>query len=179
MMKTNAQASSTGFAMLEVLIAVVVLATGMMGIAGMLLLSHKSNSSSYIKQQSVQSAYDIFDRMRANRQAAVNGNYNVSNLVKSGTPTLPSAPATDCASTACTAAQLVAYDTWHWLAKDVAQLPNGSGAVSTAAAATGGNTLVTVTVQWDDSPAQKNLGALGAAPAASPNLAQFVIQTLL
>ena len=151
-----------GFTLLEVLIALVILAIGMLGIARMLLITHKSNSSNYIKQQAVQYAYDILDRIHANRQAAINGNYSVSNLVNSGAPTAPSAPSTNCGGSICTSPQLAAYDTCYWLATDVAQLPNGCGAISTAVS--GLNTVVTVTVQWDDSPAQKMLGTTNPSP---------------
>lgn len=64
MNQKKAAKRGAGFALLEVLIALVVLAFGMIGIAGMLLVAHKANSSSYLKQQAVQSAYDIIDRVR-------------------------------------------------------------------------------------------------------------------
>jgi type IV pilus assembly protein PilV len=170
-----------GFTLLEVLVAVVILAIGMLGIAALLLTTQKSNSSSYIKQQAVQSAYDILDRMRANNQPttpeASSGAYDVSNLVASGAPTIPSQPAQNCEASTCTPAQMAAYDTWHWLAVDLKQLPNGCGSVTTAAA--GSSTLVTVTVQWDDSPASSKLGAATTTAGAGNVLAQFSIQTLL
>jgi type IV pilus assembly protein PilV len=171
--------SGAGFALLEVLIAFVVLAFGMMGIAGMLLMAHKSNSSSYLKQQAIQSAYDIVDRVRANSQAAIDGSYSVNNLTTSGAPLLPATASPDCSAAVCTVTQLAAYDLWYWLARDLAQLPNGSGSIVTSAAPTGSNTLVTVIVQWDDSPAQGTLGASSQTSAAGSNLAQFTVQTLL
>lgn len=159
-----------GFSLLEVLVALVLLAIGMLGIANLLLVIHKSNSSNYVRQQAVQSAYDIIDRIHANRQAAINGNYVVSNLVTEGTPKLPKAPSANCETSSCSPTQLATYDTWHWLSKDVSKLPNGCGAIATAVA--GVNTLVTVTVQWDDSVAQKSLGA-----AVAPT--QFVVKSQL
>lgn len=166
-----------GFALIEVLITFLVLAFGMLGIAGMLLTANKANNSSYAKQQAVQSAYDIVDRIRANRLAGIAGSYNVSNLTSGGSATAPAAPSTDCGASTCTAAQLVTYDVWFWLAKDLAQLPNGSGAVVTAPSGT--NTLLTITVQWDDSPAQSKLGGANQSASGQPNLAQFSMQTLL
>lgn len=160
-----------GFSLFEVLIALVILALGMLGIAHMLLITHKTNSSSYIRQQAIQSAYDILDRIHANRSAAISGNYSISNLVSSGAPTIPSPPAANCSSTLCSPAQLASYDTWHWLATDMARLPNGCGAVSTRLS--GINTIVTVTVQWDDSPTQQALGI------TSPTPMQLIIQSAL
>ena len=160
-----------GFSLFEVLVALVILAIGMLGIARMLLIAHKENSSSYIRQQAVQTAYDIIDRMHANRVAAINGNYIVSNLVLNGAPTAPAAPTTDCGVSICTSTQLATYDTWYWLAKDTAQLPNGCGAIATAAS--GISTLVTVTVQWDDSPTQGTLGTVNPTPT------QFIVESEL
>lgn len=160
-----------GFSLIEVLVALVILSLGMLGIARMLFVAHKANSSSYSRQQAVQSAYDIIDRIRANRQVAIAGGYNVNNLVTSGAPTIPSSPSANCDSSTCTANQLAAYDTWYWLARDVARLPNGCGSVTTAAAGT--NTRVTVTVQWDDSPTQTALSDTNTLPM------QLIVQSEL
>jgi type IV pilus assembly protein PilV len=96
-MKSNNRKAS-GFSLFEVLIALIILAIGMLGIADLLMIAHKSNSSNYIRQQAIQSAYDIIDHIRANRQAAIDGNYTISNLTTSGAPSAPSAPSTMCAS---------------------------------------------------------------------------------
>lgn len=160
-----------GFSLFEVLIALVVLSLGMLGIAQMLLITHKSNSSNYIRQQAVQSAYDIMDRIQANRQEALNGNYTASNLVANGTPSPPNAPSANCSTSACSSTQLAAYDTWFWLSTDVAQLPEGCGSITTAV--NGLNTIVTVTVQWNDNPIQGALGTQGNTPT------QLIIQSEL
>lgn len=165
-----------GFAMIEVLVTMVIMAVGMLGIASMLLLSHKASSSSYLKQQAMQTTYNIIDRMRANRQAAIDGSYNVNNLA-SGVPTLPSTPSPDCSSAACTPTQLATYDVWYWLARDVSLLPNGSASITTSV--NGGNTIVTVTLQWDDSPAQSKLGAAGDVSAMNASLVRYSIGTSL
>jgi len=159
------------FSLIEVLVSLVILAIGMLGIASMLMISHKANASSTLRQQAIQSAYNIIDRIRANRQAAINGNYTVSNIVSSGQPTLPSSPSTNCTTTTCSTTQLATYDTWQWLTTDVTQLPNGCGSITTAPS--GINTLITITVQWDDSPTQRALGVANPAPT------QFVINTEL
>lgn len=141
-----------GFSLFEVLVALVILAIGMLGIARMLMIAHKANSSSYIRQQSIQAAYDIIDHMHANRQAAINGNYNVNNLVSSGAPAIPSAPSTTCDTSACSSTQLASYDSWRWLSAELTKLPNGCGAVSTNTV--GLNTVITVIIQWDDNASQ-------------------------
>jgi type IV pilus assembly protein PilV len=170
-METTKRTGIQGFTLLEVLLALVIFAVGMLGIAQMLLIAHKSNSSNYIRQNAVQAAYDIIDLIRANRQAAIDGSYNASNLVSNGTPTIPTTPSMNCTMASCTASQLATYDTWHWMASDLAKLPNGCGSITTSVS--GINTLVVVTVQWDDSPAQKALGNLTPTPV------QFIIESQL
>lgn len=169
-------ANQKGLTLIEVLIAFVILAIGMLGIAGLLITSSKANNSSYAKQQAVQCIYDIFDKIRANYQAAINGNYNISNISSSGPPSPVSPPGVMCNQTSCSSSQLASYDTWHWLTQDVSKLPSGSGSITSAPS--GGNTLITVTVQWDDSLAQNVIGA-SSAPASNPNYVQLTIQSQL
>jgi type IV pilus assembly protein PilV len=181
-MKSRSKKSQTGFTLIELLISVLILSFGLLGVGGMMALTLKSNSSSYVKQLSVQSAYNIIDRMRANNQAAIGGGYSASNLVTNGTtPVAPTVPAVDCSSAVCTPSQMATYDIWYWLVKDVAaQLPNGCASVVTTAS--GLNTLVTVTVQWDDSPAQSKLDSATAAAdvvTGKANLGRFVTKTML
>ena len=172
----NRYKCQSGFLMIEVLVAMIVFAISLIGIAGMLVISHKSSSSSYIKQQAVQSANDILDRINANRTEVTNANYDTNNL-SSGTPVYPSAPTTDCGTSSCSSTQIATYDKWYWLAKDLTQLPNGSGSIKTSVS--GNQTTIVVTVQWDDSPAQKKLGASTITQGATANLSQFIVQTEL
>jgi type IV pilus assembly protein PilV len=173
-MRRSTHSHRRGFALLEVLIAVLVMAFGMLGIAKLLIFTTRSNASSGMRQQAIQSAYNMLDRIRANRQMALAGAYDVSDVPASGAPTLPAEPSIKCDLQPCSATQLAAYDTWYWLSLDVGPLPYGSGSI--ARQASGANTLVTVTVQWDDSPAQ---GQFASSPGANPSPARFVVQTLL
>ena len=100
-----------GMSLLEVLVSIIILAIGMLGIASMILVSNQANNSSYMKQQAIQSVYNIFDKIRSNTQAAASGNYNVSNIGSTGSPTAVTTPIVQCNAAACTPAQLAAYDT--------------------------------------------------------------------
>lgn len=177
-LKVNATKHS-GMTLIEVLISLVIFAVGMLGLGSLLMVAHQSNNSSYAKQQAVQCIYNIFDRMRANSKAAIAGNYNASNINSSGSPTAPSTPAVLCSSSVCTPTQLAAYDLWYWLSSDVTKLPNGSGSVATSLSGAAGNTLITVTVQWDDSIAQNNGGASSKTSAVNPNMVQLSMQSQL
>ncbi|HAT1883703.1 type IV pilus modification protein PilV [Legionella pneumophila] len=165
-----------GMTLLEVLISVVILAIGMLGIASMLIVSNKANNSSYAKLQAVQAVYDIFDRIRANSEAASNGSYNISNIGSNGYPTTVNTPSVLCNASVCNPSQLAQYDTWYWLTRVVSQLPNGSGSITSALSGVAGNTVITVTVQWDDSKAQNELGA-SSSSSGTANFVQFRVQS--
>ncbi len=164
-----------GFALLEVLITMVIMAVTMLGIASLLLNAHRTSSSNYLKQQYMQSMYNIIDKMRANKAAVIAGNYNVSSI-SSGAPNLPPQPSANCDISSCTATQLAAYDTWYWLTQDIGLLPKGSGAITTQTV--GNNTVVTVTIQIDDSPAQVLFGANGQAGGNSGQLTDSIKTSL-
>ena len=166
-----------GMTLIEVLVTLLVLAFGLIGLAGMLMLSNKANNSSYVKQQAVECVYGMFDQIRANYQSAIKGNYDVSNI---GTNRMPTAPSPSCDTAVCTPAQLAAYDTWYWLTYNVAQLPNGTGSITSAPSTNGaGNTIITITVQWDDSAAQATLGNSSAVSTNNANWVQLSIQSQL
>jgi len=178
-MKNFRSRKEAGFTLLEVMVSLLVFSAGMLGIVGLMVVSIKSNSSSYIKQQAIQAAYDYVDRARSNTTLAQGGSYNLNNLATPpALPVMPSIAEPDCTVSTCTGAQLATYDQWYWLVKEVGALPNGCASVTTAAS--GSNVLLTVTVQYDDRAAQGELGgATSVSVAGSPSLAQIVVQTLL
>src|SRR5690606_38291502 len=62
-----------GFTLLEVLIAMTVLSLGLLGLAGLQYASLQYNHSAHLRSQATVLAYDIIDRMRASRAAALQG----------------------------------------------------------------------------------------------------------
>jgi type IV pilus assembly protein PilV len=147
-----------GFTLIEVLVTLLVLSIGLLGIAKLLLVSSRANDSAYLRTQATSLAYSILDSMRANRAAAVAGNYSGS----SGSATNPG---TQCAvSSPCSPATTAQYDLWNWQQALTTGLgPSGSGSVTTANVTdpVTGDTDVTatITVQWNDTVAQQTFGA--------------------
>jgi type IV pilus assembly protein PilV len=134
--------TQTGFTLIEVLIAMVVLAVGLLGLAGLQITGLRNNQSAYNRSQATQMAYDIADRMRSNINDAQK--YTASTYV---TVTPSSATIqTDCnaVSTTCTTADMAKNDLFQWNAALVATLPGGTGSI----AVTG--TVYTLTINWDD-----------------------------
>lgn len=137
-MKQHRQVSArkvAGFGIVEVLVALIVLSVGLLSIAGLQLISIRSVHSSFVRGQAILSAYDVADRMRANRLAVrdVNGNpvgfYNSADVA-----TYQAANDNNCTedagpAVACTVAQMTAHDLFEWNQTLAARLPSGQGIV--------------------------------------------------
>jgi type IV pilus assembly protein PilV len=67
-----------GASLIEVLVAVLVLAIGLMGIAGLQTRALKNGQSAFERSQAVTLSYLMLDAMRANVSAAEAGAYNLS-----------------------------------------------------------------------------------------------------
>jgi type IV pilus assembly protein PilV len=67
-----------GFTLIEALVALLVISIGLLGVAALQMTSLRSNHASAMRSQATVLAYDIVDRMRANRAAALAGNYNIA-----------------------------------------------------------------------------------------------------
>lgn len=65
-----------GFTLIESLIALLVLSIGLLGVAAMQLMGLRANNGAYQRTQATFLAQDIADRMRANRGAALNQQYD-------------------------------------------------------------------------------------------------------
>jgi type IV pilus assembly protein PilV len=135
---TKQRPSCAGFTMIEVLIAIFVLAVGLLGLAGLQVTSLKNNTSSYTRSQAQLLAYDMLDRMRSNSQGVANGAYDD---LLSVTPTDP-----NCITSGCSVAQIAEYDAYEWSELVAQTLPTGTGLVE----GNGPGSIFTITVMWDD-----------------------------
>jgi type IV pilus assembly protein PilV len=70
-------AAARGFTLLEVLVAVVVLAIGILGLVGLQTSSLKQNQNAMARTVAVEYANSIMDKMRGNPKAAARGMYNI------------------------------------------------------------------------------------------------------
>jgi type IV pilus assembly protein PilV len=116
-----------GFTMMEILVSIMVVAFGLLGYAAMMAKSIKDNRIATMRSQATLLSYDIAERMRANKQAALSGAYTIG---------IGSTPV------GSTVAQL---DLIKWKSDVSQSLPQGDGAVSVM-----GDGKATITLQWDD-----------------------------
>ncbi|MGE0625786.1 MAG: type IV pilus modification protein PilV [Pseudomonadales bacterium] len=160
-------ARQRGLSMIELLVAVLVLAIGVLGITALQMVSLQNNRGALFRAEAVQLAYDMMDRIRANPEGAVPGGA-YSGLALADAP--PGAP--DCLGNQCTQAQMVAFDQAMWKCSlgsyhanvtcvalraagalpsenDQPGLPNGDGSIQVDGAG-----VVRVTVTWDEPDGQ-------------------------
>jgi len=115
-----------GLSLLEIMISVLVLSIGILGMATLQLQALKSNQSALTRTEATRYAYMINDMMRANRSAALNGQYNIA------------------LGETVSGSSMAVQDLLHWK-RVVAELPGGDGAVMVSAG------RATITIQWDSS----------------------------
>lgn len=164
---------SHGFTLIEVLIAMLVMSVGLLGVAATLITAMHSANSNYLKQQAVQSTYDMADRMRSNFLAAKTPNTGNPYITSLSAPSATT-PSPDCTATACTATAMAAYDVWQWKTALKDSLPGGLGSIAVVRDTTTGKALVTITVQWSDQPARATF-----TPASALTTATFSVVTQL
>lgn len=132
-----------GSSLLEVLIAVLVLAVGMLGMAALQSITLKNSNSSSGRSQAVIQTYSLFDTMRLTRAAAQAGMYNVSGWTCSpGTP--PAGSTSD----------FSVFNSWLGQVQATLGDPSACGKVVCSA------TSCTVGIRWDDSRATGGSGQL-------------------
>ena len=119
-----------GFTILEVLIALLVFSLGLLGMAGLLVISVKTNHSAYLRTQASFLAQSMGDRMRANVPRVWAGDYQ-------GSYTGTAGGADPCpAGTACTRENVATRDKAQWETQLGDQLPNASAQIACAPDAT-------------------------------------------
>lgn len=114
--------SVQGFALIEVLVSVVILAVAALGYAALQLRGLSANSSAMWRSKATVLAYEAADRVRANLPGVTAGQYN--NLVT------PSASTSACTLTnVCTTTQMAARDFVQWRTSVLNALPAGTGVI--------------------------------------------------
>ncbi len=119
------QHGQAGATLVEIMITVVLVTIGLLGLAGLQLATVQNTNSAAQRFEATTLAWDILERMRANRQRALNGDYD---LAPGDAPGAAGQAGID-------------LDTW---VDALAILPNGQGGVAVD------DGVVTIQVLWTD-----------------------------
>lgn len=132
-----------GFNLLEVLIALLVLAIGLLGLAALQNLSLRYANESYGRTQATLMIYEMIDRMRANSTGVIAGNYNGYSAWLTSPPA-----STDCTSTPCSSTAMADYDVSQWISAITQRsvLAQGAGRIQPLA----GTSRFDVSVRWEE-----------------------------
>lgn len=136
-----------GFLFIEAMVALIILAIGLLGVAGMQAMSMKNNNSAIMRTHAIILAYDIIDRIRTNEET----DYEI------GIGEDP--PSQNCLEgNNCTPTQLANFDLANWKCSlgsfTEASICNTLGVTGVLAQGDGSIALIndtyTVTIQWVD-----------------------------
>ena len=172
-----------GVTLIEVLIAVVVLAIGLLGLAGLQTSALTNTSISYQYTQAAILAQGMAERMRANRSAVVSSASPYA-LAANGTPPVSK----NCNAAACTSAELAAWDLATWYATinpsydpnstntnipkgPRGLLPGGKASVVCSDASCTPTSIWMITIYWDADRSQRT--GYGCDPSSSTDLRCF------
>lgn len=144
-----------GFTLVELMVAVLVLAIGLLGLAGLQVWGLANNHNAYLRTQATLLAQDMADRMRQSQgfnpklsldpveNQKKNQEQNQANLAAY----LGNETNDDCATKSCTSAQMAGYNLAQWKAALTAHLPGGTGTITQVA---GPPIIYNITISWTE-----------------------------
>lgn len=139
----NTKQEMTGFTMIEVLVAVLVISIALLGLASLQAQGLSNNFSAYNRTQAALLANDMADRIRANPIEAANptGQYN-----------FVTGPTADpgCLAAPCNTTEMAQHDIAVWY-NGLTNILSGTGTIVR------NGSVYNVTVMWDD----RKTGATG------------------
>ena len=123
---------TSGFSLLELLVALLVLSVGLLGLASLQATTMRFNHSAYLRAQATSLAYDLVDRMRANRDQALQGSYDLADFPE---------PLPVCGAVAGTS--VAELDVSGWQSAVACSLPGGVGRIARD------EELFMIAIRWD------------------------------
>lgn len=140
-----------GITLLESLVAIVVMALGLLGILGVQMRTLADTQTGVRRAQAIRLIEDLSERIQANPNSLGNLDSYVSNW--------GDAPEATCGTNGCDAAQLSAYDIYQWK-QTVKSLPLGTASVflSSVDTVAGNRRQLGVMIGWRENERKKNDG---------------------
>ena len=151
MQQTYITTNQHGFTLVEVMVALVIFAISMLGLAGLQATALRDNQIANQNSTATHLAEDMAERIRANPPGASSGSYDAVSVQSGSGP--------DCYNITCTPAEIAQMDILQWSTAIRDTLPSGAGTV-----VRNGNRF-TITVMWD----QERSGASGTGCSGNYN----------
>ncbi len=130
-----------GVGLIEVMIAALVLAVGVLGYVGLQLNAKRLNFEAIQRTTASYAAQNLLERMRGNPNQV--GSYVVTDI----DPGALTEPSPNCTTAQCTNTELAAFDLWEW-----DQVLDGTsvsgGLVNPMACVTNASNFITVIIVW-------------------------------
>lgn len=122
-----------GFTLLEVLIALIIVSIGLLGVAAMQATTLKNAGSSKYRSAAISLTSDMADRLRANLEGVMDGNFAVGTGYNRPRAALADAayntPDPACRSSGCLPGAMALDDLATWQERLGTSLPRGTGVV--------------------------------------------------
>lgn len=125
---------NAGLTLIEILVALLVISIGLLGVAGLHASSLRNNYDALMRSHASALVAEIADRMRANREAALQPTSDYNTELTETTFTIDANSA------------VAKRDLRDWKNALAAQLPRGAGSVQIDSA----TRMVVITVQWGE-----------------------------
>lgn len=173
-LNARARQRARGVTLIEVLVALVIVAVGLLGLAGLQVRGLSIQKDAHGRAIATQMALDLADRMRANRDPATRvppAGYAYTAAYPTGVPTVGNAT-TDCGAGACDLAEQAQYDLLGsaardgWIDRVTQSLPGGWANVQSIDAT---NQVWNVTVMWVETGFRGRAAASDAVTLAALN----------
>lgn len=135
-----------GFALVEVMVAMVIILIGVLGVAGMQLLAYSATAEAGNQNTATTLASSMAAKMVANGASGFWGAPPAAVIVNgSSTTGWPSGPLVDCTANTCNSTQMAYYDLSQWQSQ-LSGLPSGYGSITCPTGAT--PAICTIWVSW-------------------------------
>ena len=155
-----------GFSLLESLIALVVFSIGFLALTLLMQTSLRNTNSAFYRSVATEQAYDMADRIRANRDSVEN--YRNAEATADDPGCIANAAG-------CLEEVVAAYDGWQWNRTNAQVLPSGGGRIVVNPADPGtGAVSVSVTVSWDDNRTGNDCSAVPAPDGCVSFMVDFI-----
>lgn len=132
----------TGSSLIEIAVTIIIVATGLLGLAGLQANSARFLKTANQRSEATQAAYDISERMRANGLGVKNNRYSYTTSYASTIAALPTIPT---CTAPCTDDVIASIDINTWLVNLAYKLNGGAGYIQANAVGS-----YDVTVMWQE-----------------------------